>query len=120
MLRLGDQICRDERGISGFICDYNDLAGSEESIESDAPRERPLGELDVRVPRSDDLIDGRDRLGAKRHRRDRSRSTGAKDVIELQLMTRRQDQIAAAKSAGRRTDHNCLYARDLRGNRQHD
>ena len=80
VLGLGEQVGGDEFGIRGGVRDDHHVGRPREAVDADHADELTLRLCDVRVPRTDDHVDGRNRISPVRERGD---GLGAADPVEL-------------------------------------
>ena len=119
MLGLPQEIRRAELAVHRFVGDHERLGGPREEVDADPAEELALGLRDEHVPGPDEHVDGRDGLGAKRHRADRLHPAEAVDLVRSAKVLGNHDGGIRLPLVGRRAGRDPLHPRDLRGHHAH-
>ena len=84
MLDLGEEIQRSGVRRRRGVGHDNELGRAGQRLDPDLAEEPPLGLLDVRVPRPDDHVDGRDGRGAECERGHRLRAADREHLLDAE------------------------------------
>ena len=88
MLRLRRELELGDRAVGAAADDHEHLRWTRGQIDRDLAKDEQLRLVHIRVPRPDDLVDSRDRLGAVRERRDRGRPAHRPDLFDPEELGR--------------------------------
>ena len=80
VLGLAQQVCRHPGRVTPAVCQHQDLAGAGDHVDAHLAEDLPLGRGHVDIAGADDLIHGRDALGAVGQRRHRLCAAGLEDL----------------------------------------
>ena len=115
MLRLREHVRRRELRVGRPVGDDQHLARPGDLIDVGLAVAEPLGGRDVDVPRPDDLVDARHRLGAVSQGGNRLRAADAVEGVHAREMAGGEDD---GRGAGRHHDH-LIHPREPRRNDRH-
>jgi len=120
MLRLGDEIGRDELGTCRFVRQDDDFTGAGNAVDVDLPEDMPFGEGYEQIAGSDDLVDSRDSFDAVGQCGHRLGPSDSIDFSDPQFMAGRQ-QVAVVGAELRRRNHdgNLRHSGRLRRHGRH-
>ena len=81
MLGLAEQVGGENRRIGGLVRDDQDLRRAGDEVDADLPEEAPLRLDDIRVARSGEEVDRRDRFRSECHCRERLHAAEHVDLV---------------------------------------
>jgi hypothetical protein len=119
VLRLAEQVGRDELRVGGLVRDHDDLGRAGEEVDPDAAEQLPLRFDDVRVPRPCDEVDRSDRLRPQRQRCDRLDAAETVELVRTGEVHRRDRRRRKLARERRGAGGHALDAGDLRGDDAH-
>ncbi len=82
VLRLRQEIGRDDGSVGGFVRENEDFRRSGDAVDGNVAEHQALGGRDVDVAGADDLVHSRNRLGAKGQRGDGLRAAGVEERVD--------------------------------------
>ncbi|OQA41592.1 MAG: hypothetical protein BWY49_00338 [Candidatus Omnitrophica bacterium ADurb.Bin314] len=121
MFCLGQQVAGHEIRVGGVVRDDRDLARSGDHVDVNEPVDLTLRFRDVGIPRSDDLVDLRDRFGTEGHGADRLDAADTVNLVHAEQVRDREDvRVDVPRVTPRRgADCDLLHVGDLGRDNRH-